>query len=114
MIKTENECWIFVPGTDSRYAVSNQGRLMKVARKRRYARRMLLEGCMEIVPLVSDYRSEALGWYAWFDNESHFYGRDELMKLFPEELRDVDRSLDQAAVERRAETFKEALSGRDG
>lgn len=104
-----HEYWIFVPKTQRRYAVSNKGQLMKVARKRRYARKIILEGCLELVPIVSDYKSGALGWYAWFDGESHFFKRDELMELFPQQLLDIDRSMDEAAIAKREATFNEAL-----
>lgn len=103
------ECWVFVPGTDRRFAVSNLGRFMKVARKRRKASAMAMEAILETVPVVSDYKTRTLGWYAYYDNQNHFLARDGLMALFPKELVDVDTSQDKAALAKRNDTFREVL-----
>ena len=112
-MKDQKEYWMFVPGTEKRFAVSNLGHLMKVARKRRCARKIILEGCLEVMPLISDYKTNALGWYVWFDGANHFYARDELMKLFGEEVLAVDHSMDQSAIERREASFKDGIGVRD-
>lgn len=101
------ECWMFVPGTDGRFAVSSRGRFMRIAKKRRLGRRTLRLAVNEIVPLVADYMSGELGWYGFYDGDNHFFGREELMRLIPVSLQDIDRSCDEAAVTRRNETYRE-------
>lgn len=101
------ECWAFVPGTDGRFAVSNRGRFMRIAKKRRFGRQTLRLAVNEIVPLVSDYMSGELGWYGFYDGDNHFFGREGLMRVFPESLRDVDCSADEAAVAKRKETYRD-------
>jgi len=101
------ECWVFVPGTDGRFAVSNRGRFMRIAKKRRFGRQTLRLAVNEIVPLVSDYMSGELGWYGFYDGENHFFAREDLVRAFPESLLNVDRSGDEAAVAKRKETYRD-------
>ena len=103
----EFECWVAIPGTNGRFAVSNLGRCRKVARKHRFCRTTLTLFVNEAVPLVADYKTRELGWYCYFDGESHFYRRDDLMRLFPDGLAAVDPSGDAAAVKRREDTYRD-------
>lgn len=100
------ECWVPVPKTEWRFAVSNRGRCMKLAKKRRLGRKTFLMAVNEPVALVADYKTGELGWYCFFDGESRFFGREALMSLFPEELRHADLSRDAEAVARRNATLR--------
>ena len=109
----KKECWFFVPETDNRFAISNFGRLMKVAKKRLVLRRTQVIAVFEILPLVASYKTGVLGWYVYYDNEKHFLARDELVKLIPDEVLKVDHSMDQAAIEKREATFNPEWGGVD-
>lgn len=109
-MESKFDCWVFVPGTEKRFAVSNLGHFMKVARKKRRGNKMVLEACLELMPVIADYKSGALGWYAWYDNDNHFFEREKLMFLFPKELVELDRSNDDDALRLREETLREDIS----
>ena len=99
------ECWVGVPGTEGRFAVSNLGRFRTMAKKERHNRRTLVVFVNEPKPLVCDYKTGLLGWWVYYDGAKHFFARDELMTLFPECCRSPDTSLDESARAKREETY---------
>ena len=108
------ECWVDVPGTDGRFAVSNRGRLKAVGRKRRICRVTVIEVVNELKRLVCDYKTGRFGWWVFFDSGKLFLPRDELIALFPPEYRDIDHSLDAEAAARRDETYRDPDALRKG
>ena len=90
----KTEVWIFVPGTDDRYAISNLGHLKMLGRKRRCGRltRMYLEPAMR--ELKCFFEDGKFGWIVVLDNAKRYFYRDELMKLFDGYPTDVDTSRD--------------------
>lgn len=108
------ECWVEVPGTDGRFAMSNRGRLKAVGRKRRISRVTVIEVVNEPKRLVCDYKTGRLGWWVFFDGGKLFLPRDELMSLFPPEFRNIDHSLDAEAEARRDETRLDSDALRKG
>ena len=101
------ECWIPVPDTDGRFWISNFGHFKKMARKKRYCNKPIVEFCNETRPVVADYKSGVLGWYAFFDGVNHFMPRDELMNLFPPEMCNLDTSQDDEAFKLMRETYRD-------
>ena len=87
---------------------------MKVAKKKLVVRKSELMAVFEILPLVSSYKTGALGWYVYYDNQKHFLERDEVVKLIPDEVLNVDHSMDQVAIEKREATFKPEWKGLNG
>ena len=106
-VKCDFEFWIPVPDTERRFWVSNFGHLLKMARKKRRCSKLFLEFCDEPRPLVADYKSGVIGWYAFYDGENHFLPRDELMNLIPPNLRNVDTSRDDEALKLMKDTFRD-------
>lgn len=100
------ECWAFIPGTNNRFAISNLGHFMKVAKKKRLMKMTLVVAAFEIEPVVCDYKSGLLGWYAWYDNQNHFFPRGELMSVFPPDIVSIDFSQDNEAIRKRELTIK--------
>ena len=107
--KTMNttEMWVFVPDTGARVMVSNLGHLKVIGKKRRMGSRMCELHVDETKNLVCDYKTGVLGWYVFFDRENHFFGREELLRLFPESLLDVDRSRDEEARALKEKTWRD-------
>lgn len=101
------EVWIDVPETGARVQVSNLGHLRVVGKKRRMGSRVCELHVNEAKGLVCDYKSERLGWYVFFDRVNHFFAREELMRMFPESLADIDRSRDDDARALKEKTWRD-------
>ena len=103
----EFECWVDVPRTDARIQVSNRGRLRVLGKKQGRGRHVVRVHVNEERHAVCDYKTGTIGWYVFFDGEKHFFARDELARLFPESVRDVDSSHDDELRRMREETFRD-------
>ena len=103
----EFECWVDVPGTEARIQVSNRGRLRVLGKKQGRGRHVVRVHVNEERHAVCDYKTGRIGWYVFFDGVKHFFARDELAVLFPEAVRDVDRSHDEELRRMRDETFRD-------
>lgn len=114
VMKTRNECWVDVPETDGRVQVSNRGNLRVMGRKMRIGNKIRMMFLNQMRGVVCDFKTKELGWWIFFDGENHFYRRDDLMELFDEALRDVDRSRDEEAVRLCKEQFRTIGDGSEG
>ena len=101
------ECWVDVPETKGILQVSNRGRLRRLARKTKRGRSIVVVFASGDVRLVCDYKTSRFGWWVYYDGEKHFFARDDLEALFPEGVRNVDRSADAELKRLRDETFVE-------
>ena len=104
-MKAEFECWIPVYGTEDRIWISNRGHFRVMGLKRHCGKRTRIEFNSENRPIVADYKTGALGWYASCWGGRRFLARYDLMKRFPENLRDIDMSCDEEARKKMCETY---------
>jgi len=76
------EVWISVPDTLGRFEVSNFGHLRQMGSRTNSIDRFKMRFRCTPRPLVSEFDTGRLGWCVRYDNESCFFDRGELMKLF--------------------------------
>lgn len=105
------EVWIEVPETNGRYMVSNKGHLRQIARKERHGQQMLTIFTSIPKRLVSDFKTEALGWHVFIDGEKRFWERAELINEFEGIPVVIDATEDNEAIELRKRTFRNDIGG---
>ena len=106
------ETWIEVPHTDGRAVMSNRGHLKVLGKKRRIGNHTVVEFVNEPRRVVCDFQTREFGWWLHLDMRRNFFSRDELVGLFPESLRDIDRSGDSEAIRVREEQWRDLAAER--
>ena len=89
-----SEVWLFVPDTERRFAVSNYGHLMQVAKKVSRRGKVFAIPDGEIKRPCCSFKSGSVGWKVTFDKHNRFFARAELLALFKGIPLRVDTSLD--------------------
>lgn len=103
------EVWQEVPETQGRYWISNKGHLKQMGVKQRRGKNSIVIFKNETKPVIADYKTGRLGWYASVDNIKMFIERDIMLTGFEGIPVEINPLEDAVAQKRREDSYRPDL-----